>query len=210
MGDTIFYDYETGGLEPHHPNIQLAAIAVDSDFDVLETFEAKIAFDPAKAQPEALAMNHYDPAKWANAEHELNVTQRFAQFCSRYADIPKVSKRGRTYYVAQLGGHNVSGFDFQRLQRAAKSFSIFLPADYHMMDTLQGAIWYFKFNPPAPKSFRLGALCEHFGVTPEGDLHDALTDVKASIAVAKYLSRVWRRTARETDKEAGHPRSNVR
>ena len=43
--EVVFFDFETGGLEDSRPNIQLAAIAVDENWNETATFEAKIKFD---------------------------------------------------------------------------------------------------------------------------------------------------------------------
>ena len=36
----VFFDFETGGVLPSHPNIQLAAVAVNDDFAEMESYEA--------------------------------------------------------------------------------------------------------------------------------------------------------------------------
>lgn len=47
---TIYFDTETGGVQPTHPTIQFAAIAVDNDtMEEVADFECKIAFDEASA-----------------------------------------------------------------------------------------------------------------------------------------------------------------
>ena len=61
---TVFFDLETGGVTPDHPDIQLAAIAVDSDLNELDSFERKIQFKESDADPEALKLNHYDASIW--------------------------------------------------------------------------------------------------------------------------------------------------
>ena len=35
----VFFDLETGGLEPTHPDIQLAAVALDGEWNELESFD---------------------------------------------------------------------------------------------------------------------------------------------------------------------------
>lgn len=200
--NTVFYDFETGGTEPHHPNIQLAAIAVDGDFNPLATFEAKIAFDESKADPEALAINHYFSEDWDGAKAEITVMADFARFCGRFADIPKRSKaKGSLYHVVRLGGYNNVRFDTVRLWGAMKRYGIFFPADFHDLDVLQAATWYFTMNPPFPKvgdrfSLKLGDLCNHFGIAPDGAFHDALADVKATIEMAKRLAPAWKQPSR--------------
>ena len=40
----VFVDLETGGAEPWRPIFEIAAIAVDTDLNELETFEARLRF----------------------------------------------------------------------------------------------------------------------------------------------------------------------
>ena len=54
----VFFDFETGGVLPSHPNIQLAAVAVNDDFAEMESYETKIQVNESDADPEA------DRAKW--------------------------------------------------------------------------------------------------------------------------------------------------
>lgn len=111
----IVLDFETGGIQPHHPNIQLAAIAVDGAWDEVSLFERKIAFDPALCEPEALELNHYSPKAWNGAATGSQVFAGFCKWLDRYKSVKIVSKRtGRPYEVARLAAYN-AGFDKDRL-----------------------------------------------------------------------------------------------
>ena len=55
-GTTVFFDFESGGTEPEHPNIQLAAIAVRGWKEV-DAFERKIDFIESDCDPAAIALN---------------------------------------------------------------------------------------------------------------------------------------------------------
>ena len=62
----VYFELETGGVLEQHPIIQITAVAIDeTTWRELGAIEMKLQFDPAKADPEALKMNHYDPAVWA-------------------------------------------------------------------------------------------------------------------------------------------------
>ena len=185
----IFFDFESGGLLPHQPEIQLAAIAVSSDWKELESGEWKIQFDEAKADPEALKLNHYDRKAWADyAVPETKAVQEFGQFLKRHASIQLISKRtGNPYSVARLAGHNAVTFDGPRLKAMFERQKAFLPAHPIVMDTLQFALWESRRRGMEPKSFKLGDLCEALAIPFGADAHDALYDVRASIALAKGL-----------------------
>lgn len=189
----VFLDSETAGLRPEHPTIQLAAIAVGPDWQELETFERKIAFDESKADPEALAMNHYDAAVWKrDAVPEVVAVREFAAVLDRHRSIELKSKRtGRPYTVARVGGHNVAGFDLERVAAMFKRHNAFFPVDFRsVLDTRYGAVWFFNGADKQPKNFKLTGLAEHFGVPTDG-AHEALTDVRLSIALARRLVEGW-------------------
>ena len=184
----VFFDTETGGLLHKHPTIQLAAIAVGTDWKELETFESKIAFDAATADPEALAMNHYDETAWRGASSERDVVLRFGAFLSRHRSIELTSKRtGNPYTVARVGGHNVVGFDLDRVAAMFKRHEQFFPVDFRsVLDTRYGSGWYFEAREKQPENFRLTGIAAFFGIDTAG-AHEALTDVRLSIEVAKRL-----------------------
>ena len=191
-GTVVYFDSETGGLRPEHPTIQLAAIAVDSEWRELETYNRKIAFDVAKADPEALAMNHYDAAAWKGAPSERQVVDEFGAFLNRHRSVELVSQRtGKPYRVARLAGHNVVGFDLERVAAMFKRHGAFFPVDFRsVLDTRYGAVWLFERTADQPKNFKLTGLAEHFGIPIDG-AHDALFDVRLSIALARRIVELW-------------------
>jgi DNA polymerase III epsilon subunit-like protein len=183
---TIFFDFETGGIRDDQPNIQLAAIAVDEQFGELAAFEQKIAFNEADADPQALEINHYRRDKWSSAKPPAEVARLFAQWLRPFSSVEKISKAGKPYSVARLAGHNAAVFDGPRLRRMFSEAQLFCPTELHVRDTLQLALWHFDHRGIEPKSFRLTELCSHFGI-PAGGAHDALTDVRLAISVARAM-----------------------
>jgi len=184
----VFFDTETGGLLPEHPTIQLAAVAVGDGWKEIETFERKIAFDVAKADPAALAMNHFDAAAWKGAPSERQVVDEFGAFLGRHHSVELISKRtGNPYSVARVGGHNVVGFDLERVSAMFKRHGAFFPVEFRsVLDTRYGAVWFFEGAAKQPKDFKLTGIAEHLGIAVEG-AHEALFDVRLSIAVAKKI-----------------------
>ncbi len=183
----VFFDLETGGLNEWDPNIQLAAIAVDGDFNELGTFERKIQFDFSKAYPEALKMNHWDANVWADtAISEERTVIEFTEFLKEFSGILMQSKRtGRPYRVARLAGHNVLTFDMPRLQRMYAGQ--FMPAHPQPLDTLALAMWIFR-GSVKPENNKLATICQFLDIDTTG-AHDALSDVRMSAAIAKSLTR---------------------
>ena len=191
-GRAVYFDLETGGVEPHHPDIQLAAIAVDCDtWAEVEAFESKIQFDESKADPKALEMNHYSAADWSAAPTLVEVVSKFTRFIDRHKSFEMISQRtGWPYQVARLVGHNAATFDGPRLKAMFQRHGRFLPADMRVRDTCQRALWYFDERPalPSPENYRLATLCRYFGI-PVEDTHEALADVRLTIALARALSQ---------------------
>jgi DNA polymerase III epsilon subunit-like protein len=189
----VFFDLETGGLAPSHPDIQVAAIVVQNWREV-EIYEAKIEFDVSTADAEVLAMNSYDHEAWAkHAIPEAQVVKELGEFFRRHASVQMISARGKAYMLARLAGHNALGFDSPRLSAMFKRHNAFLPADaYRPLDTLQLAWWRAWLTNKPPPSFKLAELCAFHDVKlPQSEAHDALSDVRATIWLARTLVGPW-------------------
>ena len=188
MKKAVYFDLETGGVLDSHPDIQLAAIAVDEEtWHELETFETKIAFDEKRCDPEALTLNHYTAEAWVGAPSEIATTRLFTAFLNRHKSLSMVSKAGRPYTVAKLVGHNAASFDGPRLRRLYYRHQAFLPADPRVRDTCQRAFWYFDETGIAPpENYKLATLCRYFGVEVV-ESHEALADVRLTIALARAI-----------------------
>ena len=188
---TVYFDLETGGLQPTHPTIQLAAIAIDDAGTEKASFEQKIAFAEADADPAALTLNHYDKAAWANAVTPAVAAARFALFAKPYSSVEMISKRtGQPYNVAKLAGYNALTFDLPRL-KAMFGTSFFFPCSYLVRDVLQRVLFYFDERPDTkpPANFKLSTVAEYFGIAVDG-AHDALADARMSAAIAVAIRKV--------------------
>ena len=187
----VFFDLETGGLDPkRHPIIQLAAVAVDEQLDVLEAFEAKINFNTHHAKAQSLRKNHYHPGVWAKDARDARlVAQDFSAFLRRHASVPALSAQGKPYQVAQLVAHHAA-FDSPFLTAWYDKLNLYLPARRLVLCTMQLAMWHFvsaEDSPPA--NYQLATLCEHFGVPFQAACaHDALGDVSATVQLFQALA----------------------
>lgn len=177
----VYVDLETGGVEPHHPTIQLAAMAVDESGSPLGTFEQKIAFNEAEADPEALALNHYDPALWKGMPGPSLTAGLFSRWLRPYQCVTLTSKRtGNPYTVARLAGYNAASFDAPRLRQMFGAS--FFPCEFLVRDVLQVALFYFDSRDDKPENFKLATVARYFGFSVE-NAHDALADVRLTVAV---------------------------
>lgn len=192
MSFIIFFDLETGGVEDRHPNIQLAAVAIDEQtWREVASLEVKIRFSESDADPEALRLNHYDREAWEReAVLPAEAVRRFCVFIDPYRSIKMISKSGKAYSVAKIAGHNSASFDFPRLRRMFGER--FMPCAFFVRDTLHRALWWLDEHPeaPRPKNLKLATLAEYFAVSVEGadaQAHDALTDARMAAALARRM-----------------------
>jgi DNA polymerase III epsilon subunit-like protein len=185
---SVYFDIETSGLTDAHPEIELAAVAIDEKTWVeLAVFEAKLQFDEKLADPEALKLNHYDRAIWKReAVPVAEAAVRFSLFLQPFRCIQMVSKRtGNPYSVAKLVSHNAA-FDAPRLKRMFQAQ--FLAADPRVRCTLQRALWWFDERGVEPANYQLATLAKYFGIpVPEG-VHGALADARLAVAVSRAMS----------------------
>lgn len=113
-------------------------------------------------------------------------------FLCRHATVDLISDRGSTFRVAQLVAHNAE-FDTGFLRNWYSNLSIFFPASYRALCTLQRALWLFDENKSLtpPVNYKLGTLCQYFGVElSDENAHDALADVRATLALYREMTKV--------------------
>jgi len=195
----VFFDLEATGLDPQqHTIIQVAAIAVDSSLAELEQFEVKLRFDPQAVDSKALQKNNYSPEVWQREAVEPSVAAiRFAKFLRRHATVDMLSHEGRAYQVAQLVGHNGEQFDGPFLHAWYRRLEIFCPARYLVLCTKQRALWLFDEDKSLtpPTNFKLGTLCQYFGVTlSRENAHDAFYDVRATAELYRAMKNSGRQS----------------
>ena len=180
---TVYFDFETGGVEMHHPNISLAAIAM-KDGKELESMHYRIKFNESDASPEALAINHYDPALWeAEAVSEHKATVMFSDFLSRYKDLSLISSRtGRPYQVARLAGYNSASFDGPRANAMFDRHKVFPPFRRPTLDVLQLVLEYVDSKEVRLVNNKLSTVAAHFGISTD-NAHDALADCRMTAAI---------------------------
>jgi DNA polymerase III epsilon subunit-like protein len=184
---TLYLDTETAGLAPTHPTIQLAAVAVDAGVE-LATFDQRIAFDEAAADPQALALNGYTREAWGDAVAPGIAASRFAAWLRPFCALERVSKAGNPYRIARCAAYN-AGFDMPRVE--ALFGSQFCPWDRRVRDVLQRVLFWFDEHPhvPPPENFKLTTVAAHFGLSVNG-AHDALADARMAAQVYGAMMEV--------------------
>lgn len=185
----VYFDTETGGVLPEHPTIQLGAVAVDDSGREVSAFTQNLAFNEADADPEALTMNHYDPALWLDAVTPAVCAAKFAAWLKPYSSVSLVSKRtGNPYTVARLAGYNAVSFDLPRLRQMFGAQ--FFPCEFLVRDVLQHALFYFdRFGYP-PENFKLATVAAHFGIDTTG-AHGAVEDARMCARLHRAMMEAW-------------------
>lgn len=186
--EIVFFDVETGGLNPAvHPIIQIAAVVVDEQFRELESVEMKLRFDEKQADASALLANGYSPEIWKREAIDSSLALgRIDSILRAHATYEKISARGKSYSVARLGAHNAR-FDCDFLAAWFKAAGMFCPAAiYEPLCTLNLARWCSLFDPHPPADHKLETLCRWLDIQ-HAHAHDALADVRATVDVASAL-----------------------
>lgn len=183
----IYIDTETGGVKPDHPTIQLAAVAMDGDRELL-SFEQNIIFDVAACDPEALKINHYSAEAWRDAAFDYVVAARFAAWLKPFQSVTLTSKRtGNPYTVARWAGYNIK-FDEPRVR--ALFGASFCPLEMLGRDVLQAVLFHFDHRGDPPDNYKLSTVAQHFGIATDG-AHGALADARMCAAVARAIREAW-------------------
>lgn len=179
----VYFDLETSGLDPNrHEIIQFAATNPSTGLQC----ECKIRFDVEKADPQALAHNHYDRQVWASeAVSRETALHKIVQFLRIHNWWQKTSRKGTGYRVARLCAYNGLAFDGPFLRRFFQDEGVFLPADPKIWDPYPLAMWLF----PALEHHRLADVAGVLGLrVARDDLHDALEDTKLLWRVTEMLT----------------------
>lgn len=159
---------------------------MNEKWEELEALEMKIQFRAADCDPGALAVNGYTEEAWANAERETVAMDKIDALMRKYADVQKISAKGKPWSVARVAAHNAP-FDCDHIRAWFKKHGRFLVAGiYEPLDTLSLARWYSANHPTPPKDHKLATLCEWLDV-PLLQAHDAMADIRATVGIAKVL-----------------------
>jgi exodeoxyribonuclease I len=193
MTQHIFYDTETTGPEPAYDAVlQAAAIKTDDDFKSLEEIDERSRL-PAHIIPTAMAMKvtHVDPYEIARARHSA---YEFARML--HATFSEWAAGDDTGFE----GYNTIRFDEEIMRqmfwqnlldpyitsgkgRFRSDYLIMLRALYARNPE---AIDIPKNEETGKNNFKLENVAPLNGF-PEGNAHDALDDVRATIHVARLI-----------------------
>lgn len=179
----IVFDLETTGLEPTRDRVlQIGAVALDERLSEVGTFEVKVRLEGAVGPTTS------DGEQWDKASvDERDAARRFQSFLKEHATVRRETARGKPFLVSEVSGYNAA-FDVPFLHAWFARLGEFLPAAYHGRCVMQRAFWfYFEHGLPAPVDWKLGTLCEAFGVELGENAHDALFDAQATAELYRAM-----------------------
>lgn len=155
----LFFDCETGGLDPRQASIiEVACVLTSPAGIVLNEYTTKVV--PTKpVHPRAAAVNGYSPEKWTAA---VSLAEAIGCVIDYSRD-------------ALFAAHNAP-FDWAFLQDAMGSVGARWRGGYHKIDTVALAM-PLLMGGHVP-DLKLSTLVRHFGIDP-GKAHTALSDARA-------------------------------
>jgi len=185
----LFYDIETSGLNQCFDQVlQFAAIRTDLELNELERYEILVKLNPDTIpSPQAILIHQLTFAQFENGICEYEAMRKIHQLFNTPGTITV--------------GYNTLGFDDEFLR-----FSFYrnlLPPYTHQyanncsrMDLYPITVMYYLFKPEViswPKIADKPTLkLEHLSVhnkLANGKAHDAMTDVVATLALARLLKK---------------------
>lgn len=176
MLDVCFVDVETTGLDPaRHELLEVAAVRVSGDLRELKggLWCQVRPTHIETAEPEALAICGYDPAKWAHADELGHTLERLA----------------RLMQGATLAGHKVD-FDESFVRAGFASLGLAMPEiGHYRLDTVSLA--YPLLAAGVVPDLRLTTLTNTLGI-PHEHAHTAWSDVNACLELARVLAASMR------------------
>lgn len=164
--ETTDSNKETGSI------IQLSAVVVNKDFDVMKAREFDMYVKPLDTyrNPKAMSVNQIPEDTLTNATPLIDVLELFESFC----DGDKI--------LASWGIY----FDISFLQEQYKKIYRKWPFSYRSFDLKSVAIWELaKQDKPMTSGVSrfLKALNKDFS----GEQHNAIDDIRNSVRILEYL-----------------------
>ena len=181
----IFFDLETTGLSSAVESIlEIAAVVVDDQFNIIDTFQSFI--NPGKKIPFMITkLTGITDDMVKNCKNEYIVMKEFKYW---------VDKQGATF----VAGHNIKRFDLKWIEVRGAKYGVDNIFDkYTPIDTLDLSSRLFKdgvlhnYTAKTEKgnvSFKLEFLVTYFGLTNQ--THRAIDDVMQNIIVYRRLKEL--------------------
>ena len=182
----LWIDTETTGTDPQkHAVVQIAGIIVRPDREDC-TFNLTLRpFDGDAIEDAALAVTGLTREQVASYPDPLAVKKGLEEIFA--VDVSKFDRSDK--FV--MFGYNAL-FDYNFLHRLwAKCGDKYFGSWVHFppVDVMNLAAHFLAEERHKHANFKLATVAASFGITPEGDLHDALTDIRLTRALYHALCK---------------------
>ncbi len=192
----VVYDLETSGLSPEYDQIfQIAALRTDQSFcdpiDQASTLELRARRQPwVIPSPVALLVTRIEPTVLSSGllHHELLVqTETF--FRARPSMF--LTYNGIKFDERFLRNALYRSLCRPYLTQTSGSTRADLMLMTQAISVLDPGVIKVPMSEKGRSTYRLGAICRANGIEfPEATAHDALADVRATLALARHLKQV--------------------
>lgn len=170
-----FIDVETTGLDPNECAVLQISGLVCVDGKEKETFDIFVApHENAKIDPAALAVHGIE----LDDKRMIRPREAYHKLLTVFEHyIDKYNRNDKMFFI----GYNVLGFDWPFMykfwERQGDPYfgSWFF---YPPLDVVVLAAHHLMEFRPFMKDFKLGTVANRLGLSPKGDLHDAMTDIR--------------------------------
>lgn len=183
MKPEVWYDFETGGTDPlKHSPLSFAMEGYSSSGELLGSWDTQIRIHPLVVEAEALKINKIDIMQPGLnlSEFRNGYFRRMNEwfYGGNTPDRTEPIERPNRDNMPLLCGHNISGFDNFMLKRLMGDW---VAAITQGIDTMVVASTLRQWGMIHPENLKLGTLLKYFDIEPvEGELHNALTDIRGS------------------------------
>lgn len=180
----VFFDIETTGLSSTTESIiEIAAVVVDGDYNVVDTFQSFI--NPGKKISYMIQnLTGISDNTVKNSPGEYVVLNDFMKWISKHKPT-------------HVAGHNIKRFDLRWILEKCNKYGLVSTLPSEIIDTLDYANRLYKeglltnyiaVTGKGNVSFKLEHLVRHFGLAEQ--THRAIDDVMQNIIVYKYLKEL--------------------
>jgi len=178
-------DVETGGTDPKaHGLIQLAYI-IDIMGHETEVGTLYSNCRDKHLMPKALEVNGFTMAQVSTFPEPIQMYTELKRVLAKYVN-PYDRDRAAKFV---LGGYNAQ-FDFGFVKQLWDDHNdkyLFSFFNHGIIDPSAMARFLQYAGHPFPGSMKLGELADFMGIVPDGNLHDALTDIRLTRDVTREL-----------------------
>lgn len=175
--DVICIDLETTDIDSNTGSvIQIGAIAVNSEFKEIDSFETYIKPLSAHRNQKAMAVNRISEDVLSHSPRLQDALEMFEIFAL------KDKSKDNSVILAAWGNY----FDIDFLKKQYDKINRKWPFSYKSLDLKTIAIWEFgKRNIPFPGGVQ--SASKLLNLEFEGIQHDALADIKNTFSILKKL-----------------------